>query len=182
VHPTPKRYFLACLVAAAIFSQAWPAFAAAPRPLYDKTIHVSWSVAVDQVAPDGRRRNVPVAVKHTVYVSTAGRLFERASRATRKGEKQTENAPGATRNRGGEATNLHFEGSRLVGTTVFAQGARRFVVSFDANYSTCSVAVLFGRDAKGLKRKGVDGRMYTIESMKASSEACSISAGNSFAN
>ena len=121
-----------------------------------------------------------MAVNHTVYVSSVGRLFERASRSTPKGKKQTENAPGAAQNAGGEATGLHFEGNQLVGNTAFAQGARRFVATFDSSFSSCTVAVTFGREGGGLKRKGVDGVMYTIDSMSASGESCSIREGNPF--
>ena len=171
----------AVLATAIIAVQASPALADAPRQLYNKTIKISWSVAVAQTGPDGQKKNVSVAVYHTVYVSSAGRLFERASRSTKAGRKQSEIAPGATSNAGGEATGLHFEGNRLVGATAFAQGARRFVATFDPGFSSCTVAVTFGREAGGLKRKGVDGVMYTIDSMTASGESCSISEGNSFA-
>jgi hypothetical protein len=170
----------ACLVGVVVATRSLPAFADAPRALYNKTIQISWSVAVSQMSPDGQKKNVSVAVNHTVYVSSAGRLFERASRSTRKGKRETENAPGATQNRGGEATGLHFEGNRLVGLTAFAQGARRFVATFDPGFSSCTVAVTFGRDAAGLKRKGIDGVMYTIDSMTASGESCSIREGNPF--
>lgn len=126
-----------------------------------------------QTGPDGQKKNVAVAAQHTIYV-------ERGSRASKRGRKQTDNAPGSTINAGGEATGLHFEGNRLVGSTAFAQGARRFVVTFDPGFSSCSVAVTFGREGGGLKRRGVDGVMYSIDSMKASGESCSIREGNPF--
>ncbi len=170
-----------CLIAAAMALPAAPAFADAPRQLYNKTIQIGWSVAVAQTAPDGQKSNVAVAVSHTVYVSSAGRLFERASRATKRGTKQSENAPGAAQNAGGEATSVHFEGSRLVGSTAFAGGARRFVATFDPNFSSCTVSVMFGREGGHLKRKGVDGVIYTIDSMTSSGESCSIRDGNAFA-
>lgn len=171
-----------CLIATIFATPAAPAFAEAPRQLYNKTIQISWSVAVAQTAPDGQKKNVSVAVHHTVYVSSAGRLFERSSRSTKKGMKQSENAPGAGVNAGGEATGMHFEGNRLVGNTAFAKGARRFVAAFDPGFSSCTVSVIFGREAGGLKRKGVDGVMYTIDSMTASGESCSIREGNAFAS
>lgn len=167
-------------VAAAVAVPSLPAFAEAPRQLYNKTIVISWSTAVSQTAPDGQKKNVTVAVNHTVYVSSAGRLFERATRSSGAGRKQTENAPGATHNRGGEATNLRFQGNRLVGTIAFAQGARQFVATFDPSFSSCTLAVNFGREAGGYKRKGVDGVMYTINSMVPSGESCSIREGNPF--
>lgn len=95
--------------------------------------------------------------------------------------RQTENAPGATQNAGGEATGVHFEGNRLVGNTAFARGARRFVATFDPSFSSCTVSVMFGREGGHLQRKGVDGVMYTIDSITASGESCSIREGNAFA-
>jgi hypothetical protein len=170
-----------CLTAAVLAVQSFPAFADAPRQLYNKTIKISYSASQVKTAEDGQKKNVTSAVYHMVYVSSAGRLFHRGSRATRAGMKQSDNAPGATVNAGGEATNVRFEGNRLVGDTAFAQGARRFVVTFDPGFSSCSVSVIFGRDAGGLKRRGVDGVMYTIHSMTPSGESCSISEGNAFA-
>ena len=169
------------LIAMILAVPAYPAFADAPRQLYNKTIQISWSVAVAETAPDGQKKNISIAVYRTVYVSTAGRMFERGSRSTNKRTKQTENAPGATVNAGGEATGLRFEGNRLVGNTAFAQGARRFVATFDPGFSSCTVSVIIGREAGGLKRKGVDGVMYTINSTSASGESCSIREGNPFA-
>lgn len=170
----------ACAIAALIGVQTGPASADAPRQLYNKTIQASWSVSMAQTGPDGQKKNVAVAAQHTIYVSSSGRLFERGSRASKRGRKQTDNAPDSTINAGGEATGLHFEGNRLVGSTAFAQGARRFVVTFDPGFSSCSVAVTFGREGGGLKRRGVDGVMYSIDSMKASGESCSIREGNPF--
>jgi hypothetical protein len=177
----PRRLAVrACAVAGLIGVQISPASAAAPRQLYNKTIQANWSVAVSQTSPDGRKKNVAVAVYHTIYISSSGRMFERGARATKKGKRQTDNAPGSTSNAGGEATGLRFEGNRLVGSTAFAQGARRFVVTFDPGFSSCSVAVTFGREGGGIKRRGVDGVMYTIDSMTASGESCSIREGNPF--
>jgi hypothetical protein len=158
---------------------AMPALAQAPQQLYNKTIQINWSVTV--VEEGGRA--APVSVSHTVYVSSTGRLFHRGSRAhNKKGRKQMENAPGAARNSDGEATGMRLSGNRLVGQTAFAQGARQFVATFDPSFSSCTVAVTFGREAGGLKRVGVDGKMVAIQSMTASGESCSIREGNPFAN
>lgn len=156
------------------------AFADAPRQLYNKTIQINWSVAVVQVGGDGQRKSVSIAVSQTIYVSAAGRLFQRGSRSARVGTKQTENAPGSSRNAGGEANSVKFSGNRLVGVTAFAQGARQFVATFDPGFTSCTLAVTFGREGGGLKRTGIDGQMYTIESMTPSGESCSIREGNAF--
>jgi hypothetical protein len=170
-----------CLCAFLIFLGVTEAARAqAPRQLYNKTIQLNWTTLVNETDPNGQSKNVAVAVNHTIYVSSAGRLFERASRTTQKASKQTENAPGAKQNAGGEATGLSFQGNRLIGNTAFGQGARNFTVTFDPGYSSCTVSVVFGRDSGGLKRKGVDGVMRTINSMKSSGETCSIREGNPF--
>ena len=156
------------------------ALADAPRQLYNKTVQINWTTNVTERGPDGQTKNVAIAVGHTVYVSSAGRLFERGSRATAKGRKQSDLAPGDTQNKGGEAVGLRFQGAQLVGNVAFARGARQFVVSFDPGFSSCTVAVRFGRESGGLKRVGVDGVLYTIDSMTDSGESCAVREGNPF--
>lgn len=162
--------------------QAAPAFANAPRQLYNKTIQLGWTAVSNRIEDGGQRRSVSVSVSHTIYVSTAGRIFQRGSRTGKRASKHTENAPDATHNKGGEANSVRFQGNRLVGTTAFAQGARQFVATFDGSFSSCTVAVTFGREGGGMRRKGIDGKMHTIESMSASGESCSIREGNPFGN
>lgn len=169
-------------IAAVILAQSIPALADAPHPLYNKTIQVNW--LVDQVArgADGHATNRSIAASHTVYVSSTGRLFERGSRSNGRASKKSDNAPDAAQNQSGEATGLRFVGNRLIGDTAFAQGARHWEATFDSSFSSCTVVVTFGRDAGGIKRKGINGEMLTIESMKATSESCSIREGNPFAS
>ncbi len=176
------KLFGASIAAAMILLSPLQARADAPSQLRNKTIQVNWSV--DEVArgADGVPRNRNIAVSHTVYVSSAGRVFERSSRANGRASSQSENAPGASQNRGGEATGLRFVGNRLVGDTAFAQGARHWEVTFDSSFSSCTVTVTFGREGGGIKRRGINGEMLTIESMKATSQSCSIREGNPFAN
>ena len=175
-----RRLTPACfgaIILAALCSSA----VAAPRQLYNKSIEAGWTVSSVRTGSDGRAINWPIGVTHIVYISSTGRLFERGSRGTGGKRRESENAPGAGRNAGGEATGLHFEGARLVGTTAFAQGARRWVVSFDPSFTSCSVKVVFGRDAVGLSRRGVDGAVRRIDSISVSGETCSIREGNAFA-
>jgi hypothetical protein len=176
------RRFSRLGIVAAILLPSLPALADAPPQLRNKTIAISWSV--NQVArnADGQSRSTTLAVNHTVYVSSAGRLFERSSRATGSARGQSDIAPGAGQNRSGEATGLRFVGNRLIGDTAFAQGARHWEASFDAGFSSCTVTVTFGCEGGGIKRRGINGEMLTIDSLKATSESCSIRDGNPFAN
>ena len=170
------------LVAAIMLLPALPACADAPQQLRNKTIQADWSVNVVARGADGVTRPRNVAVSHTIYVSSAGRVFERSSRTNGRASKQFENAPGAAQNGNGEATGLRFVGNRLVGDTAFEQGALHWEVNFDAGFAGCTVVVTFGREAGGIKRKGVNGEMLTIEQMKATQESCSIRDGNPFAS
>ena len=168
------------LAVALVGLPAASAFADAPRQLDNKTIQISWSVSTVRVESDGQRKSIPVAASHTIYISAAGRLFHRGSRSAKAGRKQSDNAPGSTRNAGGEASAVRFSGNKLIGSTAFAQGARQFVATFDPGFSSCTVTVAFGREGGGMKRRGIDGKMATIESMTASGESCSIRDGNPF--
>ena len=178
--PIARRHLIVACVLVCGCLLAAPAFASAPKQLYNKTIQINWTATVNRIGDGGQLRSLPTAVSHTIYVSSAGRVFQRGSRAGKRGKKQTENAPGATHNKGGEANSVRFEGNRLVGITAFAQGARRFVATFDPGSSSCTVSVTFGREGGGMRRKGIDGKTHTIESMSASGESCSIREGNPF--
>ena len=173
----------ATAIAGIISAQTLPAFADAPRQLYDKTIQVDWSTRVVEQAPDGRTQAPIIDASQTIYVSSAGRLFQRASRSNAKSglSKKGDYEPGATRNQGGEAIGLRFEANKLIGNTAFAQGAVRFVASFDGSYTSCSVEVTYGRESGRVKRRGLDGVIYQIESQTVTRQSCSVREGNPFA-
>jgi hypothetical protein len=180
---SPMRHLVTIgIFAASLVAHTLPALADAPRQLFNKTIQISWTA--DQVAHtvDGQSRNRAIAVNQTIYVSSAGRLFMRSMRANGSKSNQSEIAPGAGQNQSGEATGIRFQGNQLVGSVAFAQGARQFIATFDSNFSSCKVAVSFGREGGGLKRVGITGEMLIIESMKATGESCAIRDGNPFAS
>jgi len=160
---------------------AGPALAEVPRQLYDKTIELDWSTQVVERDPEGRMKTPRIDGSYVIYVSSAGRLFERGSRSSGRFAKGGENAPGASQNRAGETRGLGFEANKLVGNVAFAQGAMRYVVRFDASYTSCTLEVTYGREAGGVRRRGVDGIMYLIESQTPSNQRCSIRSGNPFA-
>jgi hypothetical protein len=155
---------------------------AAPPQLLDKTIQLSWSTEVVQRGPDGQVVRPRIDANRTIYVSTAGRLFDRASRENQKRrlKKAGDFAPDATSNKGGEARGLRFVGNNLVGNVAFAQGAVQFTASFDGSFSSCSLNVIYGKEAGRARRRGIDGVMYDIESLNVTSQTCSVRAGNPF--
>lgn len=114
---------------------------AAPPQLYNKTVSFGWSVQSTVRDPDGKERGNTSNISYVVYVSTAGRLFERASRSDAKHAQMGDNAPGTTQTGAGEARGLHFEGNSLVANRGYSgaggSGAMCAVVSFTS--TSCSV-------------------------------------------
>jgi hypothetical protein len=176
--------FLRSIAIMGALAAASPA-AAAPAPLLNKTVLLNWSSLVTQRAPDGRIVTPRIDVEYKIYVSTAGRLFARASRSNRRLNLagKADLAPGdITRNRAGEAMAMEFQGNRIVGTVGWAAGAARMMISFDASFTSCNFDIILGRLDGNLQRKGLDGVMYKIESVQIGSKTCSIRDGNVFAD
>ncbi len=142
----------AFVIAAVVAAPALPALADAPPQLRNKTIQLSWTSSVAEHDDAGQLKHVSINASRMIYVSSAGRLFERARRSSGRMAKQSDNAPDAAQNKGGEARGLSFQGGKLVGVIAFAQGAVRFVVSFDSGFSSCTVDVSYGREGGGLRR------------------------------
>src|SRR5437870_1699257 len=72
----------------------------APRGLYGKSVILSWVNSVSEVGPDGERRTPQIQARRVAYVSSAGRLFVRASRSNVASgrTRQSDIAPGDTQN------------------------------------------------------------------------------------
>lgn len=156
--------------------------AEAPQQLHNRTVQLTWTASVVERSADGQTIRPQIGVSWTVFVSSAGRLFARASRSTGKQSGQSDMAPGAATNRGGEPVAVRFVGSKLVGNIGYSLGAVNFVASFDPDFSGCTVAVTYGREGGHMKRRGVDGVTREIESITPSGESCSLRDGNAFAD
>jgi hypothetical protein len=156
------------------------ACAEAPRPLFNNTIQISWTTSAVERSADGQVINPQIAVNWTIYVSTAGRLFARGARSVGRREGQSDIAPGATKNKAGEATGVRFVGNKLVGNIAYAMGAVNFVATFDRTFRGCTVQVMYGREGGKMMRRGLDGVMRQIQSLTASGQTCSVREGNAF--
>jgi len=164
--------------------QSPPALADAPRQLYNKTVELSWSAQLVEHGPDGKTVTPTINASRIIYVSSAGRLFTRSSRTNSKIglSKVEDHAPGASRNNEGEARDLRFVGNQMIGNVAFVNGAGHLTATFDSNFSSCSLALIYGRDSGGMKRRGLNGVMYIVDSLSVSGERCSIREGNPFAS
>ena len=175
----------ACLAAVTLLAVPLsPALGAAPQQLYNKTVQLNWTAQITEHGADGKTITPQLSASRTIYISSAGRLFVRASRTnTKSGQSKINDlAPGATTTSDGEARGMRFEGNKLIAVVAFLQGAGRLVAAFDGSYSSCSVDITYGREAGGMRRQGVNGVMYTVDSISVSGQSCSIRDGNPFAS
>lgn len=156
---------------------------AAPQQLLNKAIQFNWSTEVVQRGPDGQIVRPRIDTNKTIYVSSAGRLFERSSRENQKLrlKKSGDYAPGAPTDKSDEARGIRFVGNNLVGSRAWSRGAAQVTVSFDPSFSSCTLSIVFGREGGKLHRRGLDGKMYEIQSTSVTSQSCSVRAGNPFA-
>ncbi len=178
------RFRYACLAGFVLFGidASW----AAPAQLYSKTITIGWTAQTTMRDPAGKQTQSSANILYVIYVSTAGRLFERASRSAGGRTQQGDSAPGTANTKMGEARGLRFEGNNLVINRGYAggggSGAMRAVVTFDPSYAGCSVSVSHGKENGAvIKRQGVDGVVRELMSITVPRTSCSIQNGNAFA-
>lgn len=151
--------------------------AAAPAQLHNKSVVIAWSESIQEKNEAGQTINTSLSRERIAYVSSAGRVFVRATQSTRNAQKKSELAPGAA------PGTLAFQGNSLVGTAVFAGFARRITVTFDAGFSGCSASVVYGKAGGPRKWKSLDGKQtLEVQSISVSSASCSIRDGNLVAN
>lgn len=169
------RVFL-LLFAAVVFSKQALA-AGVPEQLRNKTIAMHWGTSGMGKDESGGTRTFSNINSRNVYVSSAGRTFLR---------KQTTSTGAGRIGRGGEfgpgegsGGSVRIEGNRLIGVESFMNGARQYIATFDASFSSCTLVVI---DAKAgnasASRRGPDGALYELSSITTSSPSCSIQNGN----
>lgn len=161
--------------------------AAAPPQLRNKSIVTRFTLQIHQRAPDGRFASPAINVGYTIYVSSAGRSFIRASRSINNpyisASRTTEAGPGQSQSGNSETREMQFSGGKLIGSVAFIRGAARMQVGFDPNYTRCDVSVQFGKiGGAPIQWKGLDGVMYTVESVTPTGMNCAIQDGNAFAS
>ena len=150
--------------------------AGAPQGALNKTVSMSWNTSGMSTTQDGQSRSFNNLHTRTVYISSAGRTFLR--KAIRGGKSGRSGDAGPGESSGGS---VRLEGNRLVGTETFMSGARQYVATFDASFSSCSLVVIDAKSGgSNIQRKGPDGRMYSVSNVSTGSPSCSIQSGNAF--
>lgn len=154
--------------------------AGAPAQLRGKNLNLSWTDnRVEKIVASGVERPLTQNSIVTVYVSAEGRFFSKFGRTTGHGFVNASEVSGGDRN----MLNWRSEGTALAADQRFARGARRLIVTFDANYSTCSLRVLHGKEAGSsnieyltMNRK----EPVVLQSISVTATGCTIGTGNPF--
>jgi hypothetical protein len=149
---------------------------AAPAQLLNKTVFISFSVAVPAKGADGSTLSGARNSQRVIYISSAGRVFARASRQAGRSSETKEAGP--------EATTVRIAGNSLVGVMKYPSGASQLTVSFDPSFQSCTAQILTGGESgKPIVFKGLNGVMYTATGkMQFSGISCSIKDGNALAD
>ena len=173
------------LVVAATLWAAVPA-AAAPAPLYNKSVSVSWTEQrVQRAVGTSAFRQVGSSVNWTVYVSSAGRLFTRQYRTStaRPNSSTTEHGPGDVPVPGLKASHANFQGTSMTAISQYPSGARQIVVNFDSGFTSCTARIGYGKEGGNnqVMLSQVSKRMVEVQSVQIVSPACSVKTGNAFA-
>jgi hypothetical protein len=151
---------------------------AAPRELYNKAVTARWGeTGVYKRLSDGATVSPAGQFTCIFYVSDAGRLFTRCASSNANGKFAASGDFGPEKT----APNVGFAGNTLTATRVTQGVARRLAATFDAGFSSCSLAVTIGKAGPGAKLKGFDKAEYEVISMQAGAGSCSVAAGNPFA-
>jgi hypothetical protein len=154
------------------------AFAQAPQQLYNKTILVGMTITIPARGADGSTLTTPRTIDRTIYISSAGRIFARATRTAGRNRAIVERGPSDPM-----VGSLRFQGGRLTGVLPFASGAALLNVTFDSSYGSCNADVVVGRESgKPIVWKGLNGVLYTSTGAPSvSGPSCAIRDGNPFA-
>ena len=172
------------LAAASAASGDRVACAAEPAALRGKSVVVSWTEQrMQRRQGEGEFRPATRHGEFSVYVSEAGRIFNRASMTNpKRGQSGATERVGDTKNR-----SVAFEGRTMVVTQHGASGgARRIVVSFNDGFDRCTAEVIRGKEEGAgviVARSTITpGRITEIASVKTSGVSCALKDGNVFGN
>jgi hypothetical protein len=165
-----------CIVLMAVGARA----STPPRQLYGKGIRIEYTVATTVESERGPR-DVVSSISRTIYVSSTGRLFERAVWSNKTGTKVSDNSPDASTNRSGEARGMSFHGTSLVAHIGYALGAGQMTIRFNPSFSSCEGQAIYGTGGeRKMARRGIGGSVRRILSIKATDVRCSLTSDNPF--
>lgn len=129
----------------------------------------------------GRERPITQSSTVTVYVSAEGRYFSRFGRTTGHGFVNKSEVSGGDRN----MLSWRSDGANLSADQHFMRGARRLIVTFGSDFSSCSLRVLHGKEAGSANIEHLtmtNKEPVVLQSISVTSASCTIASGNPFAS
>ena len=146
---------------------------------------MSWSQSlVVKRSDESQPRSTRGGGEDSIYISSAGRVFEIIRSIRRSSVASSEQAPGSTKDSFGAPQAAHFEGRTLLVDTRFVSGARRIVIDFDDAFQTCNAKVIHGKEAgakpvitMSWRHPGV---LRELKSIEVQNLSCAIKDGNVF--
>lgn len=155
--------------------------AGAPEQLKGKSITVSWTESRQQknVGWDNFR-TVNASHQLSIYISTKGRVFSRQTNSTRAGTGSTEQVAGEGGGGPYATRTPSFSGQNMTVIGATQGGARRTLVDFDANFTSCKarVSTAFESGKTSVSVSPITHQRVEIKSAVTSGESCSMQNGN----
>jgi hypothetical protein len=180
--PISKRIGLMGLACAWIALGCSASHAASPPAIQGKSVVVSWTENRMQRRPDEAHARPAIRQgTFSVYVSSAGRIFNRLTMANpKRGKSGSSDRIGDTGNR-----SITFEGRTMAAVQSGATGgARRILVTFAEGFARCTAEVIRGKQEgaeKMVARSTITpGATVEILSVQTSGVSCAVKDGNVF--
>ena len=155
--------------------------AAAPSQLFGKSIVITWSeTRTQRNVGEADFRQVNASHNLSVYVSSAGRIFNRLTNTTRRGTGATEQVAGSQ----GARRVPSFRGKSMEMFAPFQSGGMRHVtVEFDAAFNSCSAQVTYAKPpgtTSSIAHSPITKRLIEFQSVTPGAASCAIQSGNVF--
>jgi hypothetical protein len=170
--------FLPCAISIVPLLLATQSYAGgAPEQLKGKSIVMNWTESRQQKNPGWSDfRTVNASHKLSIYVSTQGRVFSRQTNSTVRGSGSIEQVAGES----GATRTPSFSGQTMTLTGASKGGARRFIIDFDAGFTSCNAKASTGFESGKTKisLSPVIHQYVEIKSVTTSGESCSVQSGN----
>jgi hypothetical protein len=172
---------LARLISLLLISLTTQTYAAdAPKALWGKSVVLTWTETRQQrIVGQPNFYSVHGNDGTSIYVSTAGRIFNRRTHSTRAGSGTVERAPG-------EGSGAYPRGAILFGgqtMTLIGEtkgGAYRTVIEFDANFVSCTArrSIAFQPGQTSIALSPIIHKYIEVKSVTVNGMSCSVRAGN----
>jgi len=155
---------------------------AAPAPVRGISVELSWTDnRTEKFLDTGEEKPGYQTSQVQLYISEQGRFFSRFNRVAKGNNNRLVNA--AVSGEGRQVLNWRFEGRSAVADQKFAgSGARRIVVSFGDDASSCSLRVVHGKEGSApIRYPGLTShRPIELIRIEVTNTSCQVRQGNVF--